>query len=197
MILSDKQIVKYADQGMIVPFSSELIKEVNGCKEISHGLSSFGYDISLSSKEFFVYDYLCNTDSWGEINPKKFDCEKLIPLHTEKDEFGEYFTMPPHSYGLGVASERLNLPENITGICVGKSTYARCGIICNLTPIEAGWQGYLTLELSNSTDYYCRVYANEGIAQIVFFEGENPDVSYATRNGKYQNQKQEVVLPRV
>ncbi|MEL6136749.1 MAG: dCTP deaminase, partial [Cyanobacteria bacterium J06628_6] len=108
-----------------------------------------------------------------------------------------YFILPAHSYGLGVALERLAMPDNITTICIGKSTYARCGIIANLTPAEAGWRGYLTLEFSNSSSADCRIYANEGVVQLLFLEGEPCQVSYEARNGKYQDQPEMVTIARV
>jgi dCTP deaminase len=110
---------------------------------------------------------------------------------------GDYFILPAHSYGLGVALEHLVMPPNVTAICLGKSTYARMGVIANMTPAEAGWQGHLTLEFSNSSGADCRLYANEGICQLLFFEGEPCDVSYANRAGKYQGQSEEVTLARV
>ncbi|MDJ1183360.1 dCTP deaminase [Roseofilum sp. BLCC_M143] len=131
------------------------------------------------------------------VNPKCFNSDNLesVPLH--HDEYGDFFIIPAHSYGLGVALERLSIPSNITAICLGKSTYARCSIILNATPAEAGWRGYLTLELSNSSSADCRVYANEGIAQLLFLEGEPCHVTYDDRFGKYQDQEHRVVLPKV
>ncbi len=131
------------------------------------------------------------------MDPKAFDAADLeeVPLIT--DAKGSYFVLPAHSYGLGVALERLKMPKNITGICLGKSTYARMGVICNMTPAEAGWAGHLTLEFSNSSGADCRLYANEGVCQILFFEGEPCQTCYATRSGKYQDQGEEVTLARV
>jgi dCTP deaminase len=105
--------------------------------------------------------------------------------------------LPAHSYGLGVALERLEVPENVTVICIGKSTYARIGIIANLTPAEAGWRGHLTLEFSNSSSADCRIYANEGIVQLLFLEGVPCEVSYEKRRGKYQDQSEQVTLARI
>ena len=106
-------------------------------------------------------------------------------------------TLPGHSYGLGVAIERLEIPENVTVLCIGKSTYARCGIIANLTPGESGWRGHLTLEFSNSSPADARIYANEGVVQLLFFEGDPCEVSYETRQGKYQDQSETVTLAKV
>ncbi|NEP63051.1 MAG: dCTP deaminase, partial [Symploca sp. SIO2G7] len=160
---------------------------------ISYGLSSFGYDIRLSSKEFRIFRHIPGT----VIDPKHFNPDNLEPTQIRTDKNGSYFILPAHSYGLGVALERLEIPENITTICIGKSTYARCGIIANLTPAEAGWRGYLTLEFSNSSSADCRIYANEGVVQLLFLEGEPCQVSYKTRNGKYQDQIEMVTLARV
>lgn len=131
------------------------------------------------------------------MNPKRFNPANLesVPLH--QDEDGEFFILPAHSYGLGVALERLKIPINITVICLGKSTYARLGIIANTTPGEAGWEGHLTLEFSNSSSADCRLYVNEGIAQALFCEGQPCLTSYEDRNGKYQGQSEVVTLPRV
>lgn len=190
-ILNDTQIAQLAKEGMITPFSPTLIgKDQN---VISYGLSSYGYDIRLSPKVFGVFHHIP-----GQIiDPKKFDPKHLEPADLHNDEQGEYFILPGNSYGLGVATERLNIPRNITVICVGKSTYARTGIIANLTPAEAGWRGHLTLEFSNSSSADCRIYANEGIVQLLFFDGDPCGVSYKDRNGKYQDQAEQITLPRV
>ena len=113
------------------------------------------------------------------------------------DESGSYFILPAHSYGLGVALEKLEVPDNITVICIGKSTYARCGIIANLTPAEAAWRGHLTLEFSNSSSADCRIYAKEGVVQLLFLEGEPCAISYEARQGKYQDQPESVTLARL
>ena len=110
---------------------------------------------------------------------------------------GAYFILPAHSYGLGVALERMRVPANITVICLGKSTYARLGIIVNTTPAEASWEGHLTLEFSNSSGADCRIYANEGICQLLFFEGDPCETTYSDRKGKYQDQAERVTLARV
>jgi dCTP deaminase len=113
------------------------------------------------------------------------------------DDQGHFFILSARSYGLGVAIEELNLPEHVSAICVGKSTYARCGIIANLTPAEAGWKGCLTLEFSNSSAADCRIFANEGVVQNLFFQGEPCATSYSARSGKYQHQKEKITQPRI
>jgi len=120
--------------------------------------------------------------------------EKTV-LHHDKD--GDFFILPAHSYGLGVALEKMKVPENITVICIGKSTYARLGIIVNTTPAEAGWEGHLTLEFSNSSGADCRIYAEEGICQLLFFEGDPCSTTYEDRRGKYQNQPEKVTLAKI
>jgi dCTP deaminase len=131
------------------------------------------------------------------MNPKRFNPANLEPAPLHSDEDGDFFILPAHSYGLGVAVECLRIPDNITCLFIGKSTYARLGQIANLTPGEAGWQGHLTLEFSNSSGADCRIYANEGIVQALFFEGEPCEVTYHDRAGKYQHQGHKVVTARV
>lgn len=350
MIKNDKWIAEKAKQGMILPFQDKLIRHIENRSDqtlvptISYGLSSFGYDIRLSPKEFKIFRHIP-----GQIvDPKFFNPENLEPVALKNSPHGDYFILPGHSYGLGVALEYLNIPDNITVLCIGKSTYARCftgdtkvklvngdfnfieliekveqgerlygyginngqievqeliqprliemsnivrvyldnnqyvdctpdhkfllrngekiaagnlksgmslhpiyeykdknypefkegnlgynhkvlqveelttqqpvycltapktgnfalsagvfvencGIIANLTPVEAGWRGHLTLELSNSSSADCRIYANEGIVQLLFFEGEPCETSYATRRGKYQDQPESVVVAK-
>ncbi|MBT9311241.1 dCTP deaminase [Leptothoe kymatousa] len=197
MIKNDVWIRDMATQGMIAPFESELVRrmDLNGANVpvISYGLSSFGYDIRLSPKEFRIFRHIPGT----VIDPKNFNPDNLETTQLRSDEHGSYFILPAHSYGLGVALERLAIPDNITTICIGKSTYARCGIIANLTPAEAGWRGYLTLEFSNSSSADCRIYASEGVVQLLFLEGDPCQVSYETRQGKYQDQAEMVTLARV
>lgn len=200
MILNDKQILELSMRGMIFPCHHELCRKVELddnrlLKAISYGVSSYGYDIRLSPKDFRVFKKIPGR----LIDPKDFREDNLEPmkLNVCEETGAQYFILPAHSYGLGVAIERLKLPENVTSICLGKSTYARVGVIVNMTPAEAGWQGHLTLEFSNSCSSDVMIYANEGIAQLLFFEGEPCEVSYQTRNGKYQYQKQEVTLARL
>jgi dCTP deaminase len=192
MILNDLQIRDAAAEGMIRPFKSKLIRKLeDGTPALSFGLSGYGYDLRLSPKEFRIFRHIPGT----VVDPKAFSPRNLekAPLH--KNESGEYFILPARSYGLGVAVELLDLPTNTTSICVGKSTYARCGIIANVTPAEAGWRGHLTLEFSNSSAADCRIYANEGAVQMLFFRGEPCGTSYSKRNGKYQNQGHRITLP--
>lgn len=193
MILNDVQISQLAHEGMIEPFSPELIRCEGNSPILSYGLSSYGYDLRLSSREFKIFQHIPGT----VVDPKRFNPKNLKTAPLLHDEGGDYFILPSRSYGLGVAVEALHLPENVSAICVGKSTYARCGIIANVTPAEAGWRGHLTLEFSNSSAADCRVYAMEGAVQIIFFQGEPCHTSYRTRQGKYQQQPQRITLPRV
>ncbi len=193
MIKNDHWITEMATQGMITPFATSLVRRVEETPVISYGLSSYGYDLRLSPRDFRVFRHIPGT----VVDPKNFSSANLEPVELHHDASGSYFILPAHSYGLGVALERLQVPENITVICIGKSTYARCGIIANLTPAEAGWRGYLTLEFSNSSSADCRIYANEGVVQLLFLEGAPCGVSYETRQGKYQDQPEEVTLARV
>ncbi len=186
-----------AAQGLISPFEPSLIRQVEAeaglRRVISYGLSSYGYDIRLSAKEFRVFRHVPGTI----VDPKNFNPANLEPAALHHDDNGSYFILPAHSYGLGVALEHLSVPENVSVICIGKSTYARIGLIANLTPAEAGWRGHLTLEFSNSSSADCRIYANEGIVQLLFFEGDPCNISYATRQGKYQDQQEAVTLARI
>ncbi|MBE9126175.1 MULTISPECIES: dCTP deaminase [unclassified Coleofasciculus] len=193
MIKNDTWIDQMAHKGMITPFEPKQIRRVDDLPVISFGLSSFGYDIRLSPVEFRIFRHIPGT----VVDPKNFNPENLEQTKLYTDANGSYFILPAHSYGLGVALERLEIPENVTVICIGKSTYARCGIIANVTPAEAAWRGYLTLELSNSSSADCRIYANEGIVQLMFLEGESCSVSYETRSGKYQDQPESVIIARV
>ena len=204
MLKNDRWIREQAAAGMIEPFVPELVREVligdeygNECAPpfpvLSFGTSSYGYDIRLSPKEFATFRHIPGT----VMNPKRFNPANLEPAPLQSDDDGNFFILPAHSYGLGVALERLHVPPNITVICLGKSTYARMGIIANMTPAEAGWEGHLTLEFSNSSGADCRIYANEGICQLLFFEGDPCDITYADRAGKYQGQAEVVTLARV
>jgi dCTP deaminase len=194
---SDHWIREQAAAGMITPFAPELVREVltndfDGepvRRVLSYGCSSYGYDLRLSPKEFLIFRHVPGT----VVNPKRFSPANLEPAPLRHDEDGDFFILPAHSYGLGVALEHLAIPENITCLFIGKSTYARCGVIANLTPGEAGWRGHLTLEFSNSSGADCRIYANEGIVQALFFEGDPCGVTYHDRAGKYQDQPAAVV----
>ncbi len=199
MIKNDAWIDKMAKEGMIQPFQPSLVRQLEnadnslGQPVISYGLSSYGYDIRLSPAEFRIFRHVPGT----VVDPKNFSPANLEPTALKTDESGSYFILPAHSYGLGVALEKISVPNNISVICIGKSTYARCGIIANLTPAEAGWRGHLTLEFSNSSSADCRIYASEGVVQLIFFEGEPCQVSYETRRGKYQDQSEQVTLAKV
>ena len=196
MIIPDWKIIGLAQNGMITPFEDKLIRKVDhgiGQGElsvISYGVSSYGYDIRLSPEEFFVFRHIPGTI----VNPKAFSPNNLDSVPLRSDEYGDYFVIPANSYGLGVSLEAIEMPPNVTAICVGKSTYARTGLIVNVTPLEAAWKGYITMEFSNSSSADCRIYANEGVAQLLFFEGEPCLTSYADRKGKYQDQSSGVTL---
>ncbi|WP_044291196.1 dCTP deaminase [Rivularia sp. PCC 7116] len=188
-----------AQKGMIKPFEASLIREIKSDEDklahrvISYGLSSYGYDIRLSPTEFRIFRHIPGT----VVDPKNFKEENLESTALHRSNAGDYFILPAHSYGLGVALERLEVPDNISVICIGKSTYARCGIIANLTPAEAAWRGHLTLEFSNSSSADCRIYANEGVVQLLFLEGEPCAISYEARQGKYQDQPERVTIARI
>lgn len=193
MIKNDIWITEMAEKGMIQPFKSQLIRKVENLLVISYGLSSFGYDIRLSPNDFRIFRHIPGT----VVDPKNFNPDNLESTKLYTDDNGRYFILPAHSYGLGVALEKLDVPDNVIIICLGKSTYARCGIIANVTPAEAAWRGHLTLEFSNSSSADCRIYANEGIVQLLFLEGDPCDISYESRQGKYQDQSELVTLPIV
>jgi dCTP deaminase len=186
-IKADQWIKKMAvEQGMIVPFEQELVREVNGNRVISYGLSSYGYDIRVSS-HFRIF-----TNVYGSVvDPKAFDSRGLVEIEAD------VCLIPPNSFALALSVEYFKIPRNVLTLCVGKSTYARCGIIVNVTPFEPGWEGQAVLEISNTTPLPAKVYANEGLAQVLFFEGDQVcDTSYADRHGKYQKQKG-ITLPQV
>lgn len=182
-IKADQWIRKMAlEHGMIEPFVEN---QVRG-DAISFGVSSYGYDIRVAN-EFKVFTNVNNTI----VDPKHFDNSSFVDFQ------GETCTIPPNSFALARTVERFKIPRSVLAICVGKSTYARCGLIVNVTPLEPEWEGYLTLEISNTTPLPARVYAGEGIAQLLFFESDEAcETSYADRKGKYQNQV-DVTLPRL
>ena len=193
-ILSDKEIKQLAlEEGMIRPFQDRLISEQDGRRLLSYGLSSYGYDIRLSPKQCLIF----GRTQAGDCDPKAFDADILKPAKLLEDEKGQYFLLPPFGYCLGVAEEYLDLPKDVTVVAVGKSTYARSGIMANITPAEARWKGHLTLEISNCTALFNRIYANEGICQLLFFRGTECETDYQMRKGKYQDQKKEVVFSQV
>jgi dCTP deaminase len=193
-LLSDKEIKHLAQkEGMIQPFHGQLVNEKDGKRLLSYGLSSYGYDIRLSPKQCLVFGGVQS----GDCDPKAFNPDILKPAELLEDEKGTYFILPPYGYCLGVAEEYIKLPGDVSVVAVGKSTYARSGIMCNITPAESGWEGYLTLEISNCTSLFNRIYANEGITQLLFFRGNPCETTYQDRKGKYQSQKQEVVYSRI
>ena len=175
-----------AADGMIEPFEPGQIREREGHKIISYGTSSYGYDIRCAP-EFKVFTNIHST----VVDPKNFDEKSFVDMH------GDYCIIPPNSFALARTVEYFRIPRNVLVICVGKSTYARCGLIVNVTPLEPTWEGYLTLEISNTTPLPAKVYGGEGIAQLIFFEGnEEPETAYADRQGKYMNQVG-VTLPKM
>lgn len=203
MIKNDSWIRNAAANGMLTPFEPKLIRQVNvhpyTYRVLSYGTSSYGYDIRLSDKEFWIF----NEPSDAIIDPKNFDAEEfkrkgwLAPAKQGKDENGQFFLLPGLTVGLGVSFERIKMPPNITAEFIGKSTYARICVSPLITPAEAGWEGYLTIEIFNGGTGYRKIYANEGIAQALFFEGEPCHTTYLDRQGKYQNQPQQVVFSMV
>jgi dCTP deaminase len=186
-IKSDRWIRQQAEEAqLITPFTPTLVREVEGRRIISAGCSSYGYDMRLADDGFRVFSSLHGR----EIDPKNFDANSLVePPIYETGDGARYYLLPPHSYGLGVSVETFNMPRNVTGVCLGKSSYARAGLLVNTTPLEAGWKGRLVIEIANLANLPLRVYVNEGIGQVLFFQGdEDCDVSYEDRGGKYQNQ---------
>ncbi len=186
-IKSDRWIRRMVEAVKLIdPFDARLLREVEGRRIISCGASSYGYDMRLADDGFRVFSPIHGR----EIDPKRFDEESLIEPPLRRAEDGSrYYLLPPHSYGLGVSVETFNLPRNVTGICMGKSTYARAGLLVNTTPLEAGWRGRLVIEIANLANLPLRVYVNEGIGQVLFFEAdEECETSYDDRAGKYQNQ---------
>jgi dCTP deaminase len=193
-ILCDWEIRDLAQQeDMIAPFNDRLVSEEDGRRILSYGLSSYGYDIRLSPEQCLIFGRI----SEGECDPKNFKESILTEAELLEDEKGRYFLLPPYGYCLGVARERLKLPRDVTVVAVGKSTYARSGILVNITPAESGWEGYLTLEISNCTGLFNRVYADEGVTQLLFYRGNPCETTYQDRKGKYQNQAPEVVFSKV
>lgn len=188
MLLNDRQIADRAQAGMLDPFIAHQVREVDGVPVVSYGLSSFGYDFRVGNTfKVFKPTFMPVVDpkAWSE---KTFD-EVEVPDH-------EAVIIPPNSFALGVSVERFDIPRDILCVVLGKSTYARCGLILNVTPLEPEWKGYVTLEISNTTPLPARVYAGEGIGQVLFHQGDPCWVSYADKKGKYQNQVG-VVGPKV
>ena len=183
-IKSDRWIRRMADEhGMIKPFFDEQV----GKGVISYGVSSYGYDLRVAD-EFKIFTNINSTI----VDPKAFDPKSFV------DFKGDVCIIPPNSFALARTVEYFRIPRNVLTICVGKSTYARCGIIVNVTPFEPEWEGYVTLEISNTTPLPAKIYANEGLAQVLFFESDEMcERSYQDRSGKYQSQSAEVTLPRI
>ena len=186
-IKSDKWIRRMAQEhGMIEPFvDGQIKKSETGERVISYGLSSYGYDLRVSN-EFKVF-----TNVYGSVvDPKAFDDRSFVDMETD------VCVVPPNSFALARSVEYFRIPREVLTICVGKSTYARCGIIVNVTPFEPEWEGHVTLEISNTTPLPARIYANEGLAQVVFFlASEVCETSYADRAGKYMHQRG-ITIPR-
>lgn len=185
-IRPDTWITKMArEYRMIEPFVGDQVRSVDGRSVVSFGISSFGYDIRVSNK-FRIF-----TNVYGTvIDPKNFDPKGLVKVNSDT------CLIPPNSFALALSVEWFRIPKNVMTICVGKSTYARCGIIVNVTPFEPGWEGKAVLEISNTTPLPAKVYAGEGMAQVLFFESDTPcKVSYTDRKGKYQNQN-DITLPK-
>jgi dCTP deaminase len=182
-ILSDKWIRKMSmEHGMIEPFESKQVRD----GAISYGLSSFGYDIRVGD------EYKVFTDVHSVVvDPKSFDTRSFVDIK------GEYCIIPPHSFALAATMEYFRIPKDVLVVCLGKSTYARCGIIVNVTPLEPEWEGILTLEISNTTPLPAKIYSREGLAQLLFFQGnEVPETTYAQKSGKYMKQRG-VTLPKL
>jgi dCTP deaminase len=170
------------EHGMIEPFAERQMRE----GVISYGVSSYGYDIRVAD-EFKIFTNVYT----ATVDPKNFDPRSFV------DWKAESCIIPPNSFALARSVEYFRIPRNVMTICVGKSTYARCGLIVNVTPFEPEWEGHVTLEISNTTPLPAKIYADEGIAQVLFFESdEAPEVSYADRGGKYQAQRG-VTLPKL
>jgi len=170
------------EHGMIEPFIDRQVRE----GVISYGVSSYGYDVRVAD-EFKIFTNVYSTI----VDPKSFDSNSMV------DFKGEVCIIPPNSFALARTVEYFRIPRGVMTICVGKSTYARCGIIVNVTPFEPEWEGFVTLEISNTTPLPAKIYANEGLAQVIFLEGDEPcEISYADKKGKYQHQ-QGILLPKV
>lgn len=206
MLLNDSEIRALAEAGMIDPFVPQKIRKVEHhwgaakrqhpavktyLKVLSYGLGHYGYDLTLSPTDFREFVKVPG----AVMDPKNFDGEFLMRKQCEVCESGLYFVLSAMNCGLGVANEKLVIPPDITVLFIGKSTYARLGIVPNVTPAEAGWEGHLTMEISNTSPNDCRIYANEGIVQALFFRGNPCETPYG--DGKYQNQEAGVTVARV
>ncbi len=173
------------EHGMITPFEPGQIRDSRGARIISYGTSSYGYDVRCAD-EFKIFT---NINS-AIVDPKNFDAHSFVDLQAE------VCIIPPNSFALARTVEYFRIPRSILTLCLGKSTYARCGIIVNVTPLEPEWEGHVTLEFSNTTPLPAKIYAHEGVAQVIFIESDDPcEVSYKDRGGKYQGQHG-VTLPK-
>jgi dCTP deaminase len=179
-IKSDKWIRRMVQEcAMIEPFEPHQVKEVDGRRVVSYGTSSYGYDVRCAD-EFKLFTNVYS----AIVDPKKFDAKSFVDIQAD------HVIIPPNSFALARTVEYFRIPRNVMTICLGKSTYARCGIIVNVTPFEPEWEGYVTLEFSNTTPMPAKIYANEGVAQVLFFEADEVcEVSYKDRGGKYQGQQ--------
>ena len=188
-IKSDRWIRRMAERHrMIDPFEPSQVKYADGRRLVSYGTSSYGYDIRCSN-EFKIFTNINTTI----VDPKNFDERSFVDFR------GDVCIIPPNSFALARTVEYFRIPRNVLTICLGKSTYARCGIIVNVTPLEPEWEGYVTLEFSNTTPLPAKIYANEGVAQVIFLESAADDIcqtSYQDRGGKYQGQTG-VTLPKI
>jgi dCTP deaminase len=192
-LLNDKQIAKLAENDIFLPFVGEKRRELdNGTKAISYGLSQAGYDIRLSSVEFLIFK--ADEDNSSFLDAKNFDVKPCKAQLFEQLDGSCFFVLPPHSHGLGTSLELISMPNDVFALCEGKSTYGRCGLIANILPIEPGWAGYLTMCFVNPTGFPIKLYANEGIAQLVLFGIEEVGEAYS---GAYQNQGARVQLAAV
>jgi len=170
------------EHGMIEPFAEKQVRD----GAISYGVSSYGYDMRVA-REFKIFTNALS----AVVDPKHFDARSFVEFE------GDVCIVPPNSFALARSVEYFRIPRDVLTVCLGKSTYARCGIITNVTPFEPEWEGFVTLEISNTTPLPAKIYANEGIAQVLFFEGDEPcEVSYADKKGKYQKQVG-VTLPKL
>ncbi len=182
MVKNDKWIKEMAKKGMIEPFNSKQVRK----GVISYGVSSYGYDMRISD-EFKIFTNINNT----VVDPKKFDPKSFV------DYKGDICIIPPNSFALASSVEYFRIPRDVLVICLGKSTYARCGIVVNVTPLEPEWEGHVTIEISNTTPLPAKIYANEGIAQLIFLQAsEVCEISYKDKAGKYQAQRG-ITLPRL
>ena len=185
-IKSDRWITRMAQEhGMISPFEAGQVRESDGRRLVSYGVSSYGYDVRCAP-EFKVFTNVHSTI----VDPKEFDDASFVDMNDDT------CIIPPNSFALARTVEYFKIPRNVLTVCLGKSTYARCGIIVNVTPLEPEWEGHVTLEFSNTTPLPAKIYANEGVAQMLFLESdEECEVSYRDRGGKYQGQTG-VTLPK-